>query len=97
MIEGSDATFSVDAIGSNLTYEWARNGVSIPNSNSPSITASSVNLSHDGDVFQVAVTGSNITLRSAPATLTVTPAPASISIDSTLITIDTTSITVDRV
>lgn len=71
--QGQPVTFSVSASGTApLFYQWQRNGVDIPNTNSASYTISSVALSDNGAKFRVLVTNTFGGATSNEATLTVT-------------------------
>jgi glucose/arabinose dehydrogenase len=71
---GQPATFSVSASGTpTLSYQWQRNSVDIPNTNSPSYTLPSASLGDSGARFRVIVTNSFGTATSNEAVLTVTP------------------------
>lgn len=67
---GSAATFSVSAGGSNLTYQWKKNGTAITGATSATYSLASV-ANADGGTYTVAVTGSCGTVTSSGATLTV--------------------------
>ncbi len=54
--EGESATFRISAGGDNLQYQWKKNGVDIPNTNSATYTIDNVSLS---DVAEYSVTISN--------------------------------------
>lgn len=69
---GLNATFSVVANGSNLSYQWQRNTVDIPTATGASYTLNNVNLTDSGAQFRVIVTNSTGVATSNPATLTVT-------------------------
>ncbi|HJL48471.1 MAG TPA: immunoglobulin domain-containing protein, partial [Polyangiaceae bacterium LLY-WYZ-15_(1-7)] len=69
--EGEDATFTVDAEGSGLTYQWRRDGVDIPGAVTASYTLSSAPRSADGATFQVVVSNDAGSVTSTPATLSV--------------------------
>ncbi len=79
--ETSNATFSVTATGTGLTYQWQENTGSgfanIPGATSASYTKSGVTSSMDGYQYQVIVNGACApSVTSNPAMLTVTTAPA---------------------
>jgi uncharacterized lipoprotein YddW (UPF0748 family) len=85
---GSTAVFSVEASGSNLSYQWRKAGVNlgdggkISGASSATLTVSNVSQSEAG-VYDVLVSNSDATVTSGQATLTVidppliTAAPAS--------------------
>jgi alpha-tubulin suppressor-like RCC1 family protein len=73
---GASATFSVAAGGSqNLTYQWSKNGVSIPGATGATYAITSTT-SSDAGTYRVVVTNSLGTANSSAVTLTVTPAPS---------------------
>ncbi|MDB5104047.1 MAG: Por secretion system C-terminal sorting protein [Fibrobacteres bacterium] len=65
-------TFSVEANGTNLSYQWQKNGVDIANAKSASYTIPSVTLADNNTTYRVAVKNAVATLMSDAATLTVT-------------------------
>lgn len=67
---GAPATFEVAAVGTNLVYEWFRNGSLLPGGNAPTFTIASVSLLDAGS-YTVRVTGSGGVATSEPAVLTV--------------------------
>jgi len=77
---GTTATFTVNADGSNLGYQWVRNGVTLTNGGNISgatnstLTVSSVSQSDAGS-YQVIVSTGGGSVVSAAATLTVTAPP----------------------
>ena len=68
---GNPATFTVEAAGSGLTYQWQRNGVNITGATGASYTIASTALADDGDAFRVVVSNSAGRVTSSAATLTV--------------------------
>jgi hypothetical protein len=73
---GSPATFAVTAIGTDpLTYEWQRNGATIPGAHEPAYTVPSTTTGDNGDTFAVTVTNVVGAAQSAPAVLTVQLGP----------------------
>ncbi len=78
---GDDATFTVEATGGIITYQWqvSMNGgafVNIPGATSSSYTVSNVNTSMNGNEYQVIVSGVPCgVLTSSVATLSVNLAP----------------------
>lgn len=69
------ATFSVVATGSNLTYQWQKNGVNISGATAPSYTTPATTSSDNGATFRVIVASGTQTLTSQAATLSVISAP----------------------
>ena len=55
--EGDDATFSVDADGTNLTYKWYKDGTEISGETNATLTLSNVSASDDGTEYKVIVSG----------------------------------------
>jgi hypothetical protein len=72
---GQAATFSVVAVGNNLTYEWFRDTVSVQNSTVPSYTLANPTVGDTGAVFYCVATNGNGNDTSANATLTVLVVP----------------------
>lgn len=81
VIAGAGATFSVNATGPGLSYQWRKNGVNLGDGGNASgattscLTLSSVQTS-DAASYDVLVTNSDGTAASAAATLTVLVPPA---------------------
>ena len=78
---GNDATFSVSATGTGLTYQWQENTgsgfVNIPGATASSYTKSSVNSSMNGYQYQVIISGTcPPPVTSSIATLTVNTLPS---------------------
>ena len=78
--EGGSATFTVDAIGSNVAYQWQEfiNDAyeNLAGENGTSLSFGSVDLSDNGRMFRVVITDDKGCLVTSPkATLTVTPLP----------------------
>jgi hypothetical protein len=74
VVEGQKATFEVQAatIGP-VTYQWFRNGVALPQSNSAVLTYGPVTLADDGARFWARLSNDLGAADSNPATLHVTP------------------------
>ncbi len=81
---GQPGIFTVVADGTTpLTYEWFRNTIAIPSSNSPTLNIGSAAIGDNGDQFYVTVdnvtgttaTSNTITLTVTPATRTITKQP----------------------
>jgi hypothetical protein len=70
---GGNAVFAVEAFGSNLAYQWFKNGTAITGATSPTLTLVAVQ-SGDAGTYRVRVTSSTGTLESNPATLIIGPA-----------------------
>ena len=79
--EGSDVTFTVTATGTNITYQWRKDGTNLAGETSPSVTLPSVSPSDAGQ-YDVVVYGLCDTIISNKATLTVDPATAADIIDN---------------
>jgi hypothetical protein len=56
--QGNNATFSVQATGQNLSYQWKRNGVDISNARNSSYTVSSTSIATAGE-YSVVVSSDN--------------------------------------
>ncbi len=76
VLEGQTATFSVDATGAPLNYQWRRNGVPIAGATAASYTTPALTIAADnGATYSVVITnGVPGTVTSASATLTVSAA-----------------------
>lgn len=68
LLEGSTATFTVVATGSNLTYQWIKNDVDIVDATSSSYIITNVTKAEEG-TFKVRVSNSGGAVFSKPATL----------------------------
>jgi RHS repeat-associated protein len=71
----TNASFSVSATGTSLTYQWRKGGTNISGATSSSYTMNSITTSNAGS-FNVVVTGTGGSVTSTAATLTVNTAPA---------------------
>jgi hypothetical protein len=90
---GDIAVFEVLADGTPpLSYQWQRNGVSIPGANDVSHSTGPVALG-DNAVFSVIISNGAGSVASRNAALVV--AQAAITVDSTAYTVDSVSLTVD--
>ena len=72
VIEGQTATFFVEVTGSSLSYQWYKNGSSIPGANNSIYTTPVTNLSDDGSLFSVKVSNGSGSDSSNSAKLYVT-------------------------
>ncbi len=83
--EGSDVSFSIAATGTNLTYQWRRNGTNLAGMTTPLLSLTAVSAAQSGD-YDVLVYGQCDTLTSNKAVLLVDPATAvTFSDDDTLV------------
>jgi CSLREA domain-containing protein len=71
--EGAAATFAVTATGTNLNYQWRKNGSNIAGATASSLNLASLTASDAGD-YDVVIIGACGTLTSNGASLTVNPA-----------------------
>jgi gliding motility-associated-like protein len=72
---GTNATFTVTASGSGITYQWKKNGSNIAGATNASYTINNIGAA-DAASYTVTVTGTCGAVTSNPATLTVNAAPA---------------------
>ncbi len=72
---GTNATFSVTATGTGLTYQWQKGGVNIAGATNASYTINNIGAADAGS-YTVVITGTCGNLTSNAATLTVNTAPA---------------------
>ena len=70
--QGRRVTFSVTASGGNLTYQWRKGTVDIPDENGPTLVMDNVQAADQGS-YRVLVSNSTGSVTSDPATLTVYP------------------------
>ena len=70
--QGRRVIFSVTASGGNLTYQWQKNTVDIPNEHGTTLTLNDVQAASEGS-FRVVVSNTTGSVTSTPATLTVYP------------------------
>lgn len=81
---GGQATFTVNALGSRpATFQWRRDGVTIPGATSPTLTLSGLTVAQRG-AYSVVVTNAQGSVTSAAATLTFPPVIAQPPVDRTL-------------
>lgn len=71
-LTGASATFSVTATGSDLQYQWLRDGTAITGANSASYTTAPVSHLDNAAQYTVVVAGKHGTVTSNTATLTLT-------------------------
>jgi hypothetical protein len=71
--ERHETTFTVQATGSLLRFQWLTNGTRVPSATGPSYTLSQPTLAMNGTIFHVVVSNSINSVTSAPARLTVVP------------------------
>ncbi len=77
VVEGAPVSFTVTSLGSDLTYQWRRNGESIPSGTGASLQVVTV-AADNGAVYDCIVSNTAGSRTSNPATLTlVAPAPQS--------------------
>lgn len=74
---GSTATFKVNATGSELEYQWLRDGTAIPGATHASYTTGRLSAGDDGAMFAVRITQGSASVDSSAAKLAVTTTPAS--------------------
>jgi len=86
--EGASATFSVSATGTDLAYQWRRDGAPIAGATTASYTLDPVSASDDGAIFAVVVSNAGGSVTSAPATLSVTLTPPAITTHPSSQTVD---------
>ncbi len=72
---GTNATFTVAATGTGLTYQWQKNTVNIAGATNASFTINNI-AAADAGSYRVVITGTCGNLTSGAATLTVNTAPA---------------------
>ncbi len=84
---GGSATFGVVASGSNLSYQWSKNGTTIAGATAASYTASGLTLADANAVYRVVVTNAagsatsneaKVTVNAAGVSLSLTPATATV-------------------
>ncbi|WP_180141249.1 immunoglobulin domain-containing protein [Desulfoluna butyratoxydans] len=78
-LEGEEASFTIDAKGLHLAYQWHRNGDPISGATTTSYTLSQVSLADHGAKFSCQVTNGKGSVVSEPAVLTAHLAPPVIS------------------
>jgi hypothetical protein len=93
---GAMAVFSVEAQGSNLAFQWQRDGVDIAGATGMSYASAPVEFADHGAVFAAVVTNSAGSVTSDPAILSVVFNQL-ITADDVLISVDSVTIRVDDV
>ena len=86
--EGEPASFTVTAAGSQLAYQWQRNGIDIPGATSDTFLIAATTLADDGAIFRVLVSNGAGTVPSDPASLAVALAPPTIAVHPLDVTVD---------
>src|SRR5882762_7484201 len=100
---GQTATFVTSATGTSpISYQWRKNGASIPGGMASSYTTPATTLADNGAKFDVVVSNSAGSVTSSPATLTVSPASMAPTItmqpvNQTVITGQTATFTVTAI
>lgn len=74
--EGANVTFSVTAAGSNLTYQWRRNGTNIPGATQATLTLPNVTQAQAGSYDCIVSGACGQPVTSNAATLTINPQTA---------------------
>ncbi len=69
--EGQTATFSIATTGTNLSYQWQKNGTNISGATNSSYTTPITTVSDDGALYSCVVTNTGGSVTSSDATLTV--------------------------
>jgi hypothetical protein len=78
VVAGASATFSISATGTNLNYQWNKNGMAINGATRSTYTIASAQTSDTGS-YTVTVSNGDGAVTSDAATLTVSPPPPSIT------------------
>ncbi|MBN1576067.1 MAG: metallophosphoesterase, partial [Chitinispirillaceae bacterium] len=86
--EGSPATFTIDASGDLLTYQWRREDVDIDEATEDSYTIDAVAMDDDGAYFNCVVSNNAGSVTSDAAILTVTMLPPEITTQPVSQTVD---------
>ncbi|MBN1578111.1 MAG: immunoglobulin domain-containing protein [Chitinispirillaceae bacterium] len=86
--EGETATFSIDILGSDVSYQWRRGDSDIAGATGSSYTTDELTISDDGAIFTCVVTNSAGAVTSDPVTLTVTMLPPTITTQPALQKVD---------
>lgn len=88
VVVGNSVTFTVAASGSNLAYQWSKNGTPIAGATSMNYTQLKTGQSDTGASFTVAISNAAGNVTSQPAVLTVTPI-ANATLDAGLTSVNT--------
>lgn len=75
LVEGRDASFTVEAQGSLVAYQWRRDGVDLVGATGPSLVLANVAFEDDGAMISVVVSNGAGSVESTPVRLTVAIAP----------------------
>ena len=85
LCEGGDVSFTVNATGTNITFQWRKDGINIPGETGTTLNLTSVTVADAGS-YDVRVYGMCDTITSNPASLVVYPATvAAITENDTLV------------
>lgn len=82
VILGETASFSVTATGSNLTYQWLKNGVAISGATGATYITPPVAMENKDEVYSVKVANAGGTVTSNGATLTLKPSDEQLGFES---------------
>ena len=89
---GADVTFTVEALGAGLSYNWKRNGVSLGAPSSSTLTLLAVDAARAG-LYSVTVTNANGTSDSSAATLIIDGMPFIVTPPQSAAVVDGTPVT----
>lgn len=90
-LTGATATFSVTATGTDLQYQWLRNGQAIAGANAASYTTPPVSHLDNAAQYSVVVAGKHGTVASNPASLTLTLSADQQMFEETMLTANDSS------
>lgn len=85
---GDVVTFSVTATGTNITYQWQKNGSNIVGATSSSYIVSSVSLANNSELYRCVISNSANSVISNAGVLTVSDVPVSITVNPVSATIE---------